>query len=272
LQIARRRLLETAVFAPIPSAIVRTATIDLVSLLFHGLPRDTGGGGRKCRRDRKALPDANRPETSVGRSPSNITSGPVVLAGHCYGGILAYEVAQRLVAAGRSRIPVVLIDTPAPGYPKIQLRRYLQSGPAAIRTLVRSGAHKFTSEIAAHIRLLRTRRLTTLPGSRLPASFTHASLNPDERSAISPSLTITPAGIVLRTYKPKPFSGPLACLKAGDTEVSERVLDDPRLGWRYLSRGLYISRTVAGRHDSMFEADNAPELAQQFRSLLRSLL
>ncbi len=200
------------------------------------------------------------------------SSGPVVLAGHCYGGILAYEVAQRLVAAGRSRIPVILIDTPAPGYPKIQLRRYLQYGPAAIRTLVRSGAHKFVSEITAHIRLLRTRWLTTLPDSRLPASFTQASLNPDEQRATSPNLTLTPAGIVLRTYQPKPFSGPLACVNAGDTEVSEHVLDDPRLGWRNLSKSLYISRTVAGRHDSIFEADNAPELAHQFRSLLRALL
>jgi acyl-CoA synthetase (AMP-forming)/AMP-acid ligase II/thioesterase domain-containing protein/acyl carrier protein len=200
------------------------------------------------------------------------SSGPVVLAGHCYGGILAYEVAQRLVAAGRSRIPVVLIDTPAPGYPKLRLRRYLQYVPAAIRILVRSGAHPFAREIAAHIRILRTRRLTTLPGNRLPASFAQATLNPGEQRAISPSPALTPAGIVLRTYEPKPFSGPLACLNAGDAEVSERVLDDPRLGWRDLSRGLYISRTVAGRHDSIFDADNAPELAQQFRSLLRTLL
>jgi thioesterase domain-containing protein/acyl carrier protein len=197
------------------------------------------------------------------------SSGSVVLAGHCYGGVLAYEVAQRLIAAGRSRVSVILVDTAAPGYPKIRLRRYLQYGPAAIRTLVRSGVHTVVREIAAHLRFLRTRRLATPAGSRLPAGDGHAPLNSHEQ--IPPSPAITPAGIVLRTYQPKPFSGPLACLNASDAEVSERVLDDPRLGWRDLSRGLYIAQMIAGRHDSMFEADNAPELAQQFRSLLRVL-
>ncbi len=199
---------------------------------------------------------ANRAVTLIQKIAS---SGPIVLAGHCYGGILAYEVAQRLIAAGRSKVSVILVDTATPGYPKIRLRRYLKYGPAAISTLLRSGAHKVAGEIAAHIRFLRTRWLRT-PGGYGQASITTAG----------PS-TITPAGTVLRTYQPKPFSGPLACLNARDAEVSERVLDDPRLGWRDLSRGLYIARAVAGRHDSIFEAGNAPELAQQFRSLLQVL-
>jgi acyl-CoA synthetase (AMP-forming)/AMP-acid ligase II/thioesterase domain-containing protein len=199
------------------------------------------------------------------------SSGPVVLAGHCYGGVLAYEVAQRLIATGRSRISVILVDTAAPGYPRIRLRRYLKYGPTAIRALVRSGVHTVAGEIAAHIHFLRARRLTAPAASPSPAGDGHALPNSDEQSAIPPGPTITPAGIVLRTYQPKPFSGPLACLNASDAEVSERVLDDPRLGWRDLSRGLYIEQMIAGRHDSMFEGDNAPGLAQQFRSLLRVL-
>jgi hypothetical protein len=72
---------------------------------------------------------------------------------------------------------------------------------------------------------------------------------------------VTPAGVVLRTYRPKPFTGKLACLNAGDAEISERVLEDPRLAWRNLSQGPFVSRKVAGQRDSMFEAGNAGELA-----------
>ena len=43
---------------------------------------------------------------------------PVVLAGHCYGGILAYEVSQRLTGRAPSEIAVVLVDVNTPGYPK----------------------------------------------------------------------------------------------------------------------------------------------------------
>jgi pimeloyl-ACP methyl ester carboxylesterase len=121
------------------------------------------------------------------------TSGPLVLVGHCYGGILAYEAAQRLIANGRSGTSLVLIDTPAPGYPKIRLRRYVQSVPAAIRILLRGGAHSFANEIAGHIRLLRKRRLRPPGASRVPASSMDAPQNPVERRAISDS-AVSPAG------------------------------------------------------------------------------
>jgi acyl-CoA synthetase (AMP-forming)/AMP-acid ligase II/thioesterase domain-containing protein len=173
--------------------------------------------------------------------------GPLLLAGHCYGGILAYEVAQRLISAGHSGISVILMDTPAPSYPKIRLRRYFQYVPAAVRTLFPGSLRNFVDEIAGHIRFLRKR----------PATFGSA---------------MKPAAIILRSYQPKPFSGSLACLNAGDTEVSERVLEDPRLGWRNLSQGPFASRTVADSHASMFGAENASALAHQLQSLLSDLL
>jgi thioesterase domain-containing protein len=192
------------------------------------------------------------------------SSGPLVLAGHCYGGILAYEVAQQLIAAGHAGISLIIIETPAPGYPKIQLRRYLRHAPAAMRTFFSGSAHHLVNEIAGHVRFLRKRRSTP--------SVASAYVAPDLPGQLETSdPAVTPAGVVLRTYRPKPFTGKLACLNAGDAEISERVLEDPRLGWRDLSRGPFLSRKVTGEHDSMFEADNAEELAHHFQSVLRTL-
>lgn len=40
--------------------------------------------------------------------------GPYLLAGHCFGGIIAYEMAQQLAACGESVARLILMDVPAP--------------------------------------------------------------------------------------------------------------------------------------------------------------
>jgi thioesterase domain-containing protein len=57
--------------------------------------------------------------------------GPLVVAGHCYGGILAYETANRLIGESKGSVAIVLINAPAPGFAKIKLKRYLQYLPSA---------------------------------------------------------------------------------------------------------------------------------------------
>jgi thioesterase domain-containing protein len=191
-------------------------------------------------------------EALAGRAASLIqsirSSGPLVVAGHCFGGILAYETAQRLIAAGHAGISLILLDVPAPGYPKIRPLGYLRQIPAAIRTLLHGGAQDLVNDVSGHLRFLRGPSVNAISRPALP-----------------------PAGIVLKTYRPKPFPGSLACLNARDEEVSARVLEDPRLGWRDLCRGSFLAREVGGSHDSMFEAHNAAELAGEFQSVLRAL-
>ena len=65
---------------------------------------------------------------------------------------MAYEVAQQLIAAGHSGISLIVVETPAPGYSKIRLRRYLGHAPAAMRTLFRGRAHNLLNQIAGHLR------------------------------------------------------------------------------------------------------------------------
>lgn len=53
--------------------------------------------------------------------------GPYLLGGHCYGGILAYEIARQLIARGEKVELLALFEVPAPGYPKVagSWKRYL---------------------------------------------------------------------------------------------------------------------------------------------------
>src|SRR5579863_7023863 len=138
--------------------------------------------------------------------------GQRVLAGHCYGGIVAFEAAQRLSAEGDSETLVALLDVPTPGYPKIRLKRYFRHVPNAISALRRGQILKLAKEIGTHARFLSR----TLKSRKKPAS----PLASGGQLAASDSVTTSVARIVLQTYVPRPFSGKVANFLASGNQVS----------------------------------------------------
>jgi thioesterase domain-containing protein len=185
-------------------------------------------------------------------------TGPIVLAGHCYGGILAYEVA-RMLAMSRTEVAVVLINVNAPGYPKPRAGRYWRYFPTAFRAVLRGEGGKLAAEVAGHFRFLAALR-------ERKRSY-REPLRAGDSNPGGPVVSLTPGGIVLRTYVPRPFPGRMAnALAADQPEGSERVLHDPRKGWRELARGSFQESTLPGSHFSMFDSENAPALAKFIRS------
>jgi thioesterase domain-containing protein len=59
-------------------------------------------------------------------------------------------------------------------------------------------------------------------------------------------------------------------LAADHPSGSERVLQDPRKGWREFARGPFQERMVSGSHFSMFDEKNAPALASFIRAALQA--
>jgi len=211
-------------------------------------------------------------------------AGPIVVAGHCYGGILAYEVAQRMFGMSRSGVAVVLVDVSAPGYPKARASSYVTHLPGAFATVLRGEGRKLFAELVEHLRFLRTLRNTNRRAKQVllaaesetsPAE-SGASIAEFKESKSAEAIPLTPGAVVMRTYVPLPFPGPLANVLAGDQELSEKVLEDSRKGWRELARGPFEEGSVSGHHDSghhnsTFNAENAAPLARFIRSSLRNL-
>ena len=67
------------------------------------------------------------------------SEGPYLLGGHCYGGILAFEIARQLVAAGQEVALLALFEVPTPGYPKIlrHWSKYLRQSAKQVSGLLR---------------------------------------------------------------------------------------------------------------------------------------
>jgi oxalate---CoA ligase len=188
-------------------------------------------------------------------------AGEIVLGGHCYGGILAYDVAQRMLAMSRPGISVVLVDVGTPGYRRVRVNL-----PIALRAVARGQGRRLAAELADHFRFVRDKRRSM--NLELPAAKSAAPETPVAATAMPDSLS--PGGIVLRTYVPRPFPGPIASALAAGSDVGERILRDSKRGWRQLAEGPFQECCLLGSHQSIFDAENAPGLASFIRSALQA--
>ncbi len=142
--------------------------------------------------------------------------GPYILGGYCFGGIVAFEVAHRLIAA-RAEVPLVaFFDTPAPGYP----------------------------------RLLGSRRVA--------ARFRTAP-------------TTDPGVAAARLYHPQPIAAHLVQFIAQDQTVRTRLLQDPRLAWRRLTRATFQVCRVPGGHITWLHEPHVRHTAARLTEALASI-
>lgn len=175
--------------------------------------------------------------------------GPYLLAGHCYGGVLAFETARQLLAAGAPVERLVLFEVPAPGHPKIarHWRRYLR---AAAQVLAGRRAVSLR-ELAEHGKLL-----ARLGRRRLPAP-----------AAVAPP-PAHPNVAAMHAYRPKPLSCPVSHFISADETRKTEILDNPLLAWREYVRGPFDVHPTPGPAGSIFRYPHVRALAERLRAVL----
>ncbi len=190
--------------------------------------------------------------------------GPWILAGHCYGGIVAFEAALQLMAEGERIAALVLFDVQTPGYPRPlrHWRGYLRQAGRWISSAARGRHEVRVPGMREHIRELRKRTAAVAGAHPVPAASEAPSLRQIEKEQ---------HGRAMRQYSPRSFPAPIFQFLAAEPPVSAEVLSDPRLGWQDFARAGFTARTVSGDHNSMFTGRHAAELAAALESLLESI-
>lgn len=199
--------------------------------------------------------------------------GPYVLAGHSFGGLVAYEMAQRLTERGETVSHVFLVDTSA------------AQG---------AGAHGEAEDIMAMFELVNMfRRFLGKPQSLLQHGEI-AGLAPDQQRAVLAQQLGSEGGLLpgsaaanvlevymasfaaIERYRPVPYSGAVTLFRAEEGLPPEskhpaRALkvffDDASLGWKGLCPALRIIE-VPGDHFSMVLPPHVASLAEAMRSSL----
>lgn len=194
--------------------------------------------------------------------------GPYVLGGHCYGGIVALEMARQLRASGERVEAVVMIDTPAPAWRAQMLHgvsaalgRVGRLSPAAQAALV-AGVDDAAEEIVERARTGRARlgglvraglrRQAATVGRRLTGVARRiarlAGAGDDPIFHAAPP-AVAGAGWeayrrAIRRYVPAGYDGAVTLFRAAELRASR-----PDLGWSPLLPRLEIE-VVPGDHHS----------------------
>jgi thioesterase domain-containing protein len=152
-------------------------------------------------------------------------SGPYILCGYSFGGIVAYEMAQQLSAAGE-RVPLLaIIDSYAPSLHSEAMREGRR-----LHTLLKDAVMR---------RIVEDRLAKGLP---LSGKLRHFHIIDTYSKAVT-------------AYRPLPYAGHLAVLRSADGWG--RV----DLGWKPLAAGGYSLHLVPGDHYDLVKEPNVRRLA-----------
>ena len=179
--------------------------------------------------------------------------GPYHLAGYCYGGVVAYEMARQLANMGETVAHLALLEASAPNRP-----RQPRSWQATWR-LARNLPYwmidfwqrdRSSRPLTVHI---RNRAATALQmvARRRGQSTTEGPMEP----AISASvMAVVPDAVrmvveahrrAIRSYRPQPYQGQVTLYRVRTQSLF--AADDPTSGWGRLASGGVDVRRIAGR-------------------------
>ena len=183
--------------------------------------------------------------------------GPYRLIGYSFGGVIAYEMARQLLAAGDRVDFLGLLDTPAPGYVfplSARLRMHTATAAQFRRLLAGLRARSWLSRgsyITHTVPAITRHRWFRWPLKNLPHDWR----------------VPTPPGSIARIhYQPNSYPGHIVLF--GATEGWARLSRSPDLGWARLADGGLSVRAVPGNHRTMAYGPNARILARHVTEYL----
>jgi thioesterase domain-containing protein/acyl carrier protein len=190
--------------------------------------------------------------------------GPYYLAGWCYGGLVAVEMARQLNAQGEAVAFLGLLETvaPAPGlqnyrYYVHRMRCFLRMSPGQWRGYFQAKA-KYRREVKEANRM-RFRRVDQ-------AKYADPIMRGEQNRRLAKLEHVYNTNLAaLRHYRPKPFHGTVTLFNA--EQIDAGVIPDPVYAWTGLAAHIQV-HPVPGDHDTMLTEPNVAVLAARFQECL----
>lgn len=208
---------------------------------------------------RRAIPPDVREIAAdlVAQIESRVPRGPLCLSGHSWGGVVAWEVARELAAAGRVVEFVLLFDSIVPG--SARRRRWTELGPVLrqrLHSLPPGTRRRFLWELARNKALGWWHR--TIP-SPVRQSTLPAALPLTESAAL---WSATEAACASSQPGPSPIAIPVILLQATQARPNEGLREErhPTNGWGALARGPLTLFPIPTHHSGVFKEPIHPEV------------
>jgi amino acid adenylation domain-containing protein len=218
------------------------AGADMYRALAHQLAPDLQVYGLFSQKEIDVLelaPDQDMPPLSIESLAEDYLTlirrirphGPYLLGGFSIGGMIAYEVANRLRAAGEEVSLLALLDCAPPG----RGIRHLAERTWRRLRLLRERGWKYLTHVSTVFHHEIKHR--NVPGQRRIKAYARA----------------------IRAYRPKPYAAPVLLVQSEHDPHAK-----PGYGWEALAPQIEFER-IPGRHMTVLEPANAALLAQHLR-------
>jgi amino acid adenylation domain-containing protein len=190
--------------------------------------------------------------------------GPYRLAGFCVGGIIAFEMAQQLVASGEEPPLLMLIETWHPSSVPLE-----PSAPAMLRPWI-----FFGRAVGRHLGALRglppdeVFRYLRGSGAIIKEIILRRDVYRGDRYKRYREIVVDATHRAASRYVPAPYPGPVLLFLAGNLQVEAD--SDTRLIWRDLARGgATVVRTRARDFGELVRKPHVRTIAENLAEPLR---
>lgn len=192
--------------------------------------------------------------------------GPYLLGGMCFGGMVAFEMAQQIQADGEDIALLALLDTPCPPFDSGYYLRYRFDRFCRHR---RGQLHSLTRRL---VRLIQHSYTALQYNASDSLSFALGKIGNVVRSYSRHSRNANNSKVdcvndrAMQRYVPQAYPGRATLFLASEPLI--RYSPDPRLGWLKLAAGGLEVRVVPGTHHTMLRQPHVWVLAEKLRTCI----
>lgn len=180
--------------------------------------------------------------------------GPYFLAGYCFGGLVAMEMARQLRAVGEQMGMLALIDA-RPFRPKTESSEYLRM---RIHGALRAKPRDWKRHLGAKFAMWREAKLIDAMVRHTPDKLEKRDLN---RWVLETRM--------LQSYRSTDYPGPITFFYPEESQYE--LYGDPSCGWLNLADRVYLHK-VGGSHVNMMKEPHVALLAARLQATIRQAL
>lgn len=199
--------------------------------------------------------------------------GPYQLGGFCFGGIVAYEMARQLEAAGDQVALLAILESGPPNLDKLRdhlprsARFSIENVYENLRDFVSHPAHEQVAMVKRKARKVReklVRRNGEAANQPPPALNELIDMSKYPKDYVKYAETHWKA---LESYVPGPYNGTVHLFRARKQPLR---VTDPSLGWNVVAPGRVSIAVIPGTHESMVTDPNVQILADKIQETIRA--
>nr|WP_201280317.1 non-ribosomal peptide synthetase [Hassalia byssoidea] len=196
-----------------------------------------------------------------------LPSGPYLLGGHSLGGLIAFEMASQLEAAGQQVEQVIIIDTHPP-LPTPQIEASLNDNAAILCFIVEQIGLHFNETVSISYEELSTLDEVAQFEYVLQLLRQHELIPPDSgRNLIAGLVNVYKANLQASLhYQPQLIKSSISLFKT--PSLTKQFPDDSTVGWGKLTSAKVRVSSVNGEHQTLLKEPHVKSLAAAIEELL----